>query len=299
MTTNVASESVWAEGLAARLKLLQSDCADSAASTRQEYVAEEIARALKAVPGERRSAYLDALAERFPDWAPATADAGKPIGKELTAEELTDRLIDQARTMPEDAKLALARKLEAAGLAREVRTQEGWKIPEDLLKKLGVAAGDTLSAPDAFRLLSLLLPEWIKLDVLTWETWSKLAPRSGYRREAQADFRSSLERYLREGGAAAGPQMQPGLEKSRKLIAGLLAAIPMGGKDFAEEYMVRFLPKNIEDVAASRGGGLFGDSTEKRCWIKYKELAYSETESIEKKIRDAIAKQAEEMARRF
>ena len=46
------------------------------------------------------------------------------------------------------------------------------------------------------------------------------------------------------------------------------------------------------------GGGIFGDSMEKRCWNKYKELAYPDTDSIEKRLKDAIAKQAEEMATR-
>jgi len=184
-------------------------------------------------------------------------------------------------------------------LGGEATASAVWEIPEELRKKLGLEQGG-LQPENAARLLALLLQEFVKLENLTWETWSQLAPRSAVRRDPAVDeVKGASARWLR-GEAGAGPaQCQQSVEKTRKMMAGLLAAIALGGKEFAEEYMVRFLPKNIEDVVHSRGGvSLFGDSVEKKCWAKYKELAYGDPGAIEKKLRDALARQAEEIAKK-
>src|SRR5258708_8537360 len=66
MESYLAEESLWASGLASRLRLIQTNFADDSPATRQNYIAEEIDRALKAGFPSKRKSYLAALAERFP-----------------------------------------------------------------------------------------------------------------------------------------------------------------------------------------------------------------------------------------
>src|SRR6266436_5257195 len=54
MEAHFTEESVWASGLAARLRLIQATFADDAAETRQNYITEEIERALKDVVPSKR-----------------------------------------------------------------------------------------------------------------------------------------------------------------------------------------------------------------------------------------------------
>jgi hypothetical protein len=304
MTTNNAGESIWAEGLAARLRLLQVDCADQPLAKRQEFLAEEIERALKSVPEEKRAVFLDVLAERFPAWGAASAAYAPAASQPPTTAPTPDELVAQlARIVPELSHAARAnysRTLMEAGLLPKGQEGNGWVIPEELRKKLGLQPEQSVAPENVVQLFALLVFELLRLDTVAWETWGKLAPRSSLRKEFQAagDLKAIIDRFLRGDPEIKSQQAQQTLEKSRRLMAGLLAAIPLAGKDFAEEYMVRLLPKNIEDVASSRGGGLFGDSMEKKCWIKYKELAYADPESIEKRLRDAVAKRAEEMAKK-
>ena len=302
MPPALTDETGWATGVAARLKLLQANCADEPPAKRQEYFAEEIDRALAGIPAGKRTPYLQALEQKFPAWseaggAPSAAPA-KTESSSLTPAVLLERLIEVVPQLSEETKAEFGRQLVKAGLIKVEKTGGAVEMPEELQKKLGLAPGQPLKVERAFRLLALLSQEMLKLDSLAWETWSKMAPRSAFRKDSRggADLKSAIEKYVSTDSEDASLQMHQLVERTRKLIAGLVGAIPVGGKKFAEEFLIRFLPKNIEDIVGARGGGLFGDSIEKRCWNKYKELAYPDSDSIEKKIKDAIAKQAEEMA---
>ena len=60
MDSYLTEEAMWASGLASRLKLLQANFADDAPATRQNYITEEIDRALKSVVPARRKLHLQA-----------------------------------------------------------------------------------------------------------------------------------------------------------------------------------------------------------------------------------------------
>ena len=68
MESYLSEEALWANGLASRLRLVQANFADDQASSRHNFIAEELDRALKAVVPSKRKTYLNALAEKFPAW---------------------------------------------------------------------------------------------------------------------------------------------------------------------------------------------------------------------------------------
>src|SRR3989442_1556009 len=103
MESYLSEESLWASGLASRLRLIQTNFADDSPATppapRQNYIAEEIDRALKAVVPSKRKSYLGALAERFPAWQagpPAPVGDPKAAAAPETPEDLLARLIELA-----------------------------------------------------------------------------------------------------------------------------------------------------------------------------------------------------------
>src|SRR5262245_28283064 len=73
----------WASGLGSRLRLIQASFAEDDAATRQQYLSEEISRALKTVPPTKRRTFLQALAQRFPAWE------GAPAPKQAAAVEIS------------------------------------------------------------------------------------------------------------------------------------------------------------------------------------------------------------------
>ena len=60
----MSEERDWAIGLSGHLRVVQASFADDESTTRQQYLSEEIARALKTVPPTKRKVYLEALGEQ-------------------------------------------------------------------------------------------------------------------------------------------------------------------------------------------------------------------------------------------
>src|ERR1700688_1164994 len=88
---------LWAEKVAARLWMLQTSFADDPASTRHDYLVEEIERSIKDVGESKRSEYLAALMERFPGPERIDAPYFKPpeaeSSREKSPQEVADELI--------------------------------------------------------------------------------------------------------------------------------------------------------------------------------------------------------------
>src|SRR5437773_10869235 len=119
MESHLTEESLWASGLAARLRLIQATSADDPPATRQGFIAEELERALKDVVPSKREVFLSALAERFPAWeAPASAEQTTQPSQasEETPETLLARLAELAPTLSPAVKEEFARQLREAAL---------------------------------------------------------------------------------------------------------------------------------------------------------------------------------------
>jgi hypothetical protein len=68
----------------------------------------------------------------------------------------------------------------------------------------------------------------------------------------------------------------------------------MAGRQYASAHHYRFSPLAIEDIA--RTEKKWSESLEAACWRKYRELAAdSSVATIEKELRDTIAKSTEEV----
>ncbi|MBV9272285.1 MAG: hypothetical protein JO333_00175 [Verrucomicrobia bacterium] len=294
------SEAVsWAQEVAARLRMLQTSFADDSAATRQEYLAEEIERSLKNVVDNRRAAYLDALALRFPgperigivpaNTAPAPIE---PVKR--TVEELVEELLGRAAEFTEEGKARLVERFRSLGLLGE--PDRGLDLPPELRGKLGLNPDQALDEERMNKLLAALLETVAALDQVTWNLWKTIAPKSVVRRPSGEGCRRIIGRYVSGDREVATLQITQMLERTRQLLAGLLSAIGTVGETFARRHLETFAPEKIRSTVDAASSG-FLSNVEQKCWRRYLVLANElNGPAVEKQIVDAIVRYTEEIA---
>ncbi len=298
METHLSEEAQWASGLASRLRLIQANFADDPANVRQGYIVEEIERALKAVTPSRRRPYLDSLAERFPAWegvrTAASSDVTAPVSAApRTPEEILADLVRIAPTLSPEARAAFSNQLQGAGFKIKESADAFLEIPADLQKKLGLAPGKPLQLERAVKLLAITTDLSLVLDQLVWALWKQLAPKSAIRKEAE--FNRLAGAYLAGDAEVSTTQLMQPVEKTRRMIAGLLGAVGRAGSAYAKKYVSRLSPEVIEDYAKMEKK--WNESIEAACWRKFVQQAkdHASEPAIEQEIQEAIAKAAENL----
>jgi len=296
MESYLSEEALWASGLASRLRLIQANFADDPSSVRHGYITEEIERALKPVSPTRRKIYLDSLAERFPAWdgvRSAPRSDAKVGAAPLTAEELVARLIELAPALSPEARTAFAGQLQAAGLSIKESASAFLELPPELQKKLGLSPGKPLQLERAVKLLVIAADFVLALDQLAWAVWKQLAPKTAIRKEAE--FGRLAGSYLGGDTEVSTAQLAQPVEKTRRLIAGLLGAVGRAGSTYAKKYAAHLSPEVIEDWAKMEKK--WNESIEAACWRKFVTQAaeHGSEPAIEREIQEAIAKAAENL----
>jgi hypothetical protein len=296
MESYLSEEALWASGVAARLKLIQANFADDPSSVRQGYITEEIERALKPISPTRRKAFLDCLAERFPAWegVRSTAESDLKVGSApLQPEELVAKLVELAPTLSPEARAAFAGQLQSVGLSIKESADAFLELPPELQKKLGLAAGKRLQLERAIKLLAITADLAVVLDQLAWALWKQVAPKSAIRKESELSRLSGS--YLAGDAEISTAQLSQPVEKTRRLIAGLLGAIGRAGSSYAKKYVTRLSPEVIEDWAKMEKK--WNESLESACWRKFVQQAreHASEPAIEHEIQEAVAKAAENL----
>jgi len=307
MIPQLSDEISWAMRVGARLQMLQASFADDDAAARTGYIEEEVEHALRDVPGARRAAYLQALAERFPSWE-SRAAASAPAASEFptqqespaeTPEALVNRLAAMAAGLSNDARWSLSYRLQQAGFAISVPSaaaSEVDEVPPELQRRLSIEAGQTIDRKRALRLTAVLIDLVVTMDQVAWSLWKNLAPNSIVRRDpgATGDLKKLAGPYLLGDNEVSTTQLTQVLDKTRQLIAGLLAAIGATGEAFARQFLARYSPQAIKELAEAEPGFFIG--AEQKCWRKYIE-AFNELSgvAIENEITGTIAKYTENL----
>jgi hypothetical protein len=298
MELHLSEESLWARALAARLRVLQANFADDDPATRQEYIVEEIERALKGTVPEKRKALLAALSDRFPSFQVAVvtrdSQAPSPVSIPAAPEDLLDSLIKALPGLSNEQRAEFAAKLKAAGLtALAEPSGANLEAPPELVKRLGLTADQTLNPPRSGKALALLMDMVLTMDQLVWTLWKQIAPKSTVRREA--DLIKLSGQYLTGSQEVSTAQVTQALERTRKMVAGLLGAVGRAGATFARERTRLFDPNAIR--ADAQAEKKWNESMEFACWRKYEQLCkeYGAEPMIEKSIQEAVAKAAENL----
>jgi hypothetical protein len=143
MATFTHDEARWAAQTAAQLRLLQADCSDTDAGEREQYLHDEISRALKDVVRERHPQHLEALAAQFPTGegqgaAQPAALTGSTAPVELTPEELLAQMVKIAPLLPRRKLQDFGLQLQQAGYLELQTTALADAPPEELLKRFPI-----------------------------------------------------------------------------------------------------------------------------------------------------------------
>jgi len=296
MDSYLTEEALWATGLAARLRLLQANCADDAPASRQSYLTEEIDRALKNVVPAKRKLYLQALAERFPAWQ-AAQSAPLPAPATATVPEapsdLLARFIEVASTLPPETRTQFVKKLQEAGLAPKESGSATLELAPEAQKKVGLPPGAPLHVERAVKLLVVESEAILALDQLGWTLWKQLAPRSTIRKDAE--MAKLAGQYLSGDQEVSTQQLIQALERTRRLIAGLMGAVGRAGNSFAKKLVGRLSPEVIQDLAKMEKK--WAESVEQASWRAYERLAkeHLSEPAIENGIQEAMVKVAEDL----
>ncbi len=286
-----------------RLRMLQVDFADESAEARAEYLSEEVDRALGQIVPEQRQAFLESLMEQFPGWdsrVDVTVKKSDSVERSVTdARELQDpnflvaRLIQLAPSLSDDERRVLAQRLREVGLAAGAE-QVDWPETQraELFKTLQLDENDPAELERAVELTALLVDFASRLDQLVWNTWRAIAPKSSHRRHH--GLREIMRDLLRPDRDVSADQAKDDMNRLGGLIAAITSAVRQAGRH-ASQYLGRFSPSEIENLARMEGGGLL-TSREVKCWRKYVELAGAQNQSIiENEIKEAIANHVESL----
>ena len=287
--------SSWAKGVATRLWMLQTSFADDALEVRHDYLRDEIDRAIKGIPDNRRAEHLRALLERFPGPERIVLTGAAPVQApvaEKTALQLADDLLRKLPELSAEQRSTLARKFQAFGLISADKST--FDIAQDLRGKLGMTADEPIDSERASKLFGAVLEMVATLDHLIWNLWKNIAPKSIVRRDpAMSNLRRTVGRYLAGDREVATLQITQMLEKTRQLTVGILSAMGPAGGTYAQQHLETFAPEKIRSTVESKSPGFLGN-VEQKCWRRYLELATElNGPTVEKQIIDAIVSYTE------
>lgn len=293
-----AKPAAWATSLATRLKYLQANLPDATPEARQVLIEQELSRALRELPLEKRGSHLYALAQAFPDWEMAAGTALAPAAAaRLTPDEVVQSFLKLVPQLSGEQREKVKAQLAALGLVQAANLPVDGDALVAIRTKLKLDAEDPIDGPQLARLFAAYAEAMLALDQLAWNVWRNAAPKSPIRRDvAQGDLRTVTRRTLSGDAESAAtlPHVQKQLEASRQLIAGLLAGLGPAGKNFARRYQQRYTPDAIREVVRAEGGG----KNDAQFWKKHTELAAEVTETvIEDDVQAAVVKYAEDLMR--
>lgn len=316
MARSLPDASTWASEVATQLRLLEASASTRPPQERREFVAEVIGNSLEPVPAPLRTGYLDALADRFPDWngAPATAAAEPPppLPPE-TATDLLEKLGRRLGEVPDASKAPFIALLESAGWVRPVGSSGPAAEPvpssagQELMEALKLSKLPDLQR--AMRLVPILLDMIGKLDRAACMTLTGLPTRAEFgavNAEASAqELKSAVEEFLLADRQADPKELEVGLKKKlhghRKRISALVAChegskkpvIPSSGLQFGRTWVEVWKPESFVEMVQTEKRGMFGfgSSVEERCWRKYCERCEEDLspERIEQKVKEAAS----------
>jgi len=289
--------------VANRLRMVQVDFAEHPPDVRHEFLLEEVVRAIANVVPQQRRHFLDRLQEKFPTWDKLDLTAhtsAVPVGRSTFDEKelkewtfLVEKLVELAPTLPDQTKLIVGERLAAAGYETVKGGQNGTlELNAAVRSKLQLAGADQIDSGRAVELLDMLIEFSTGLDLLAWNTWKTLAPQSSVRRSTP--LQKMMGRFASGDAEVPNTVISQEIGRLRRLVAAIISAVGQVGRKFAEDYVVRFSPAQIEDLVKAQGGSSLFGNAKVRYWDQYVQMsAQQDANAVEHEILAAVAEYAE------
>lgn len=289
----------WAMSFAQRMRYLQAGMAEEPAAEREKHLAGELNKALMQLPAGQRQAYLDALAEYFPTWEMATVSFSdeKAAPRPQTIDELADGLVRLAPKLSPEQRQSLVERFAAAGVVKEIIRPLDGDGRTAVLEKLRLPEDSVLDPDRLGRLFAALTDMVLSLDQLAWNVWRLLAPVSTLRRDSlQSSLRTALGRSLVGDDEFSATMVQQQTERTRQLVAALIAASEAAGKDFGIFFEQNFSPAAIREFVRGSGKSGIFDNPDAKAWACYVERSvHLSASGIEREVNKQFVKATEEL----
>ena len=287
-------EHAWASKSAMRLRFVQADFSDRSPEERRSFLQDEVQRALKDIAPDKRGRHAQALAEHFPTGF-INNQAVDATPSENSPEALIDALVKIAPKLPKSLLADFGLRLQEAGYMEIKSTTLMDAPPDDLLKSIPLDPLQSVDLQRLYRTLAIFAEYYIGLETIIWRTWQEIAPTSPVRRDqtSMGDVKKVSARYLHGDSEVSSEQLRQIVERTRKVMGGLLGAIPAGGAAFLERFLSDFAPEKITALAKMDKSLSWG-SEDAKSWNKYKKMAEDQKGQVfEEKMYEAIARKAE------
>ncbi len=301
----------WSVRTAARLRAVHASFGDTSADDRRVYLEDELEYALgeaDGLAGENRDSLLKALESWFPVYgeaaAPALRDAPAPAtgsapDSPMGADELIARLEKDASALTDSQLQKLAALLGnrapgadvPADLAQRLAfPSEGAELEDcvrgidTVCRGLGWAEGTQppLRLSRLVKLLGILLDSFGGLYPFAWQFWKGMAPRDLGGHLSQS-FSRSLEEVVAEyleGGEISSREFYQEVERTKKVIVGMLYSAHQGGLEYGKYCERKFSPDSIVDAVVLEETAADPSKVRdlgRKCWDKYSQLARNRT----------------------
>jgi hypothetical protein len=277
--------------------MIQVDFADESEQVRQDYLCEEIERALKTVLPDERSGFLEGVKSRFSLAGifsePPTSD--KPETKRRSTvdkdmlddpEFLVELLVKLFPELSAQSKDSVITGLQEGGIG----LQSSGNYSEESLQQLQTTLQpDNAADLEAARIIALagVLADFaVKLEPLVWNTWRNLSPHSNIR--PSGNIKDIVKKFACADDGVTQEQVSEKFLELHQIITAMITAVGRAGDQFARHYLSKYSPSEISALVRLEPKGVLV-SHDVKCWRKYQELASELTEAlIEAQIREAI-----------
>jgi len=289
-----------------RLRLIHVDFADESDQTRNEYLCEEVERALKMVLPNERNEFLERLMARFPtlnfstqpilEEREAKGSSTMELSKLSDPDFLIRSLIEIAPTLSNDQKNNVIKSLQEGELEPQIRQGYSDESIQKLKTKLQLDDRPSFDTNRLTELIILLINFVYRLEPLVWNTWRKLSPRSTIC--PPGDLKNTIGQFMYNDSKVSREQVDSDLKELQRLVAAITTAVGRVGGQFAKNHLAKFSPSEISALVRMEHKSVLV-SHEVKCWRKYVELADTLTEdAIETEVRKAIVDYVESLVKR-
>ena len=299
----------WSMRTAARLRSVHASFGEEAEDRRRGFLEDELGFALdegETILGETRASLLRSLEEWFPVYG-ATADLVERPAPESEESEIRpdlDKMIDALVTREQELTPIQLQKL--AGLSDGLGNQNPVaafpsqitdlilfpKDPAELddcvngIKQLWRVVGredvSVIRIARMVKMLGILTGAFRDLYGLAWSFWKEMAPKevAALMAPGAAEGIEAMVADYIGGGTVSSGDFFKEVEKTKKVIVGMLYSAHRGGLDYGNFCERKFSPDAIIDSVALEESTTDVNRVRdlnRKCWDKYSQLSRNRT----------------------
>lgn len=298
----------------ARLRSVYASFSDDQPDRRRGFVEDELEFALEegeSIPGENRASLLKSLELMFPAYGESPQEPSATVDdRHEQVGESSPLSIDQlvAALMDREAELTPAQRASLASLSGDsAASSQGGSLPaplaewfsvpkesaevedcakalQQIWKVMGPVGGDNqvLKMGRMVKMLGILTGAFKDLHLFAWSFWKETTPREVaalLSPGSTATIETMIADYV-SGGQTSSGEFFKEIEKTKKVIIGLLHSTHRAGLDYGKFCERKFSPDAVTDAVALEESATDIERIRdlgRKCWERYSKLSRNRT----------------------